>query len=222
MRKEAIEGRFFETLLGLNYVKGKKREELVNEAKSYASQLPEYAQWPNDSKQFWNAEAICWTNRLDSNVREAIRKELSFLQGSNLDLGSGSYSYVKNSVVADFAEEMLLVNDAKQKLVVDLEKKLPLSDHLFDSVTMVFVASYVKNLSNLFIEAKRVLKIGGKLVIFQSADPVMDIHGMHYKNNYGDSELKILLKQAGLKVRSFNRKLAGKEFLMLVGEKGVQ
>ena len=215
-----LEGAFFETLLGLNYAKGERFRRLVREAQQYACQLPPYAQWPQHAQQFWNAEAVCWKGRVDPAVRKAISRELSALQGLNLDLGAGSSSYTTNSVAADFAEEMLLVHDAPHKVALDLEKPLPLASEVFDSVTMVFVANYLANLPQLLREAKRVLAPGGQLVMVQSLAPVMELHRMHYRNSYGEAELKVLLKHAGFAVRSELRRLEGKELLFVRGKRG--
>lgn len=227
MKKEGelarIEQDFFSTLVELNYIsRNRKLNDVVARAASFARQLPAYNQWPHDAKQFWNAEALCWKGRVEKEVREAIKKELSFLSGYNLDLGSGSYSYVPNSVAADSSEEMLLLNDAEEKVVADLEKPLPFADQLFDSVTMIFLANYIKNVEQLLAEAKRVLKAGGKLAIVQSRDPVMELHRMHYKNSYSEPELKILLKGKGFAVNSYTKDVQGRKLLFVMGERGFQ
>lgn len=218
---EKAEQEFFNTLLELNYANERQRQTLVQKAQSIAQNIPHYSNWPHDPQHFWNAEALSWKQRIHPDVREALQEELSFLTGRNLDLGAGSFSYVKNSVAVDFAEEMLRLNDAQQKIVADLEGTLPVADESFDSVTMAFLANYIKNVPGLLAEAKRALKVGGTLVIVQSAYPVMDVHRMHYKNSYGEAELKILLRKDWFHVRSYNRNVAGRDLLFLVGEKSV-
>lgn len=218
MQKEEIkaEREFFNILLELNYAKGESQEQLIRKARGYAQFIPQYTNWPVDKKQFWNAEALCWHGRIENERRNKISNELSFLTGVNLDLGAGSYSYVKNSIAVDFSEEMLVLNEAENKVVADLEKPLAFKNEIFDSVTAVFVVNYIRNVEQLIKEAKQVLKVGGKFV-FVLADDVSDLHKMHYKNYYGQAELKILLQKSGFKVNSFVKD----NITFVVGEKGI-
>ncbi len=216
---ERTEQEFFETLQELNYVgKSMSLESVQYKASQLAKQIPRYSEWPQNAEQFWNAEALCWKGRVEKEVRDAIKNELSFLKGRNLDLGAGSVTYVDGSVVADFSEEMLLLNDAMHKVAVNLEKKLPFAEESFDSITMVFVASYIQNLGNLLNEAHRVLAFGGTIVLVQSPQPVVELHRMHYKNNYGEAELRIMLTHLGFTVRSYEKD-CGRELLFVIGEK---
>lgn len=220
MIAQRTEQEFFDTLLELNYVgKEMSLESVQYKASQLAKKIPRYSEWPHNAEQFWNAEALCWKGRVEKEVRETIKSELSFLKGQNLDLGAGSVTYVEDSVVADFSEEMLLLNDALHKVAVNLEKKLPFSEEAFDSITMVFVANYIRNLEQLLREAQRVLKLGGKLVIVQSQQPVIELHRMHYKNNYGEAELRILLKNIGFDVKSHTKYVFGREILFVLGRK---
>ncbi len=220
---ERTEREFFNALMEFNYLKSEsKKSEVLAKAVRLAQSIPRYSSWPNDAKQFWNAEALCWRGRVDKEVRAAIAKELAHLEnGYNLDLGAGSNSYVKNSVAVDFSEEMLLLSNAAEKVATDLEKELPFDDAAFDSVTAVFLVNYIKNFDNLIAEAKRVLKVNGKFVIVQSAMPVMELHRMHYRNFYGENEMKVLLKSKGFGVKSYLRNVNGTKLLFLVGERGI-
>ncbi|MBI4152965.1 class I SAM-dependent methyltransferase [Candidatus Woesearchaeota archaeon] len=217
---ERAEQEFFETLMELNYVgKSMSLESVRYKASQLAKQIPRYNEWPHNAEQFWNAEALCWKGRVEKEVREAIKKELSFLKGTNLDLGAGSVTYVDNSVAADFSEEMLLLNDAIRKVAVNLEKKLPFADESFDSITLVFVVNYITNIGQLLREAQRVLTLGGKLTLVQSQQPVVELHRVHYKNTYGEAELRIMLTHLGFHVKSYARDIQGRELLFLTGEK---
>ncbi|MBI4153003.1 class I SAM-dependent methyltransferase, partial [Candidatus Woesearchaeota archaeon] len=220
MIAQRTEQEFFDTLVELNYVgKEMSLDSIRYKASELAKQIPRYSEWPHNAEQFWNAEALCWKGRIEKEVRDAIKNELSFLKGKNLDLGAGSVTYVENSVVADFSDEMLLLNDAMQKVAVNLEKKLPFSEESFDSTTMVFVANYIGNFEQLLRETKRVLRLGGKLVIVQSLQPVVELHRMHYKNIYGEAELRILLKNIGFDVKSYVKDVSGREILLVIGRK---
>ncbi len=219
---ERKEQEFFNTLLELNYASGPRFQSVVQKAQSLAQEIPHYNGWPEHPQRFWNAEALCWRQRIDPRVREALQEELSFLKGRNLDFGAGSFSYVKNSVAVDFSEEMLQLNDAQEKFVADLEEPLLFQEESFDSATMVFLLSYIKDVPRLLAEAKRVLKVGGQLVIVQSPHPVMELHRMHYKNPYGEAELKILLRNGWHGVRSYMKEVGGRNLIFLLAEKGVQ
>lgn len=215
-----VEQEFFDTLLELNYVgKSMSLESVRNKASQLAKQIPRYNEWPHNAEQFWNAEALCWKGRVEKEVREAVKNELSFLKGNNLDLGAGTVTYVNNSVVADFSEEMLLLNDALHKVAVNLEKKLPFAEESFDSITLVFVANYIKNIAQLLDEAQRVLRLGGKLVLVQSQEPVIELHRLHYKNSYGEAELRIMLTNLGFTVKSHEKHVCGRELLFVVCQK---
>jgi SAM-dependent methyltransferase len=216
------EKEFYDILLDMNYTKDSKQiKHLIHKAASYAEQIPHYSQWPENDRQFWDAEALCWKSRIPEEVRKKIASELSFLRGANLDIGAGSTNYTPHSVALDISEEMLNLNIAKKKIVHNIEHPLPLSDNLFDSATLVFVASYVNNLSQLFTEIYRVLKVGGTMVIVQSLSPVFTLHQLHYRNNHGEAELRPLLQSAGFAVTSKVKTIANRSLLFLTGLKTV-
>ncbi|MBD3354738.1 methyltransferase domain-containing protein [Candidatus Woesearchaeota archaeon] len=148
-----------------------------------------------DAKFFWNVASYKWDERISLEVRNFIKKELSSLRGMNLSLGSGCYPYVKNSVLVDFSDEMLKKAEGCKKLKLDLNKgKLPFSENSFDSVTMVFVVDYLKNLDKLLIEVRRVLKDKGNLVIVNTKKPVDDFYRKQEIKHYNGEDLKRILK----------------------------
>jgi ubiquinone/menaquinone biosynthesis C-methylase UbiE len=122
--------------------------------------------WPKDNKAFWSAEAFMWEHKIGGEKRKLIKEELAFLEnGKNLDLGCGSYSYIK-STGFDFSEKMLQFNDnCVEKVVGDLEQKLPFKTNSFDSITAIFVLNYVHNYSLLLGEIKRILEEDGIFVM---------------------------------------------------------
>lgn len=139
----------------------------INKIKKIAQQVKWLQGWPEDKSAFWNGEAFMWEKKINQHKRELIEKELRVLKGKNLDLGCGSYSYLP-SVGLDISEKMLLFNDkCKERILGDLEKDLPFKEKEFDSITLVFVLNYVKNLKIIFKEIKRVLKDQGKLIVVQ-------------------------------------------------------
>lgn len=206
MQKEVLlaEREFFNTLLELNHTDRENQKQVILKAQNYAQQIPDYSKWPFDKQQFWNAEAICWRTRLSKEKRAVISNELSSLTGLNLDLGAGSHSYVKNSIAIDFSPEMLHLNNTPHKVVADLEKPLTFHSEIFDSITAIFIFNYIKNAQQLIKEAKRVLQVGGQFII-AIADNISPLHQLHYQNNYGPDELKILLKNNNFIVDSYTK-----------------
>ena len=148
------ETEFFKGLIELQY--GLNVEDKLGEISKNVSWA---RNWPEDKKSFWNAEAFMWNKKIDKEIRELIRGEVEFLSGGkNLDLGCGSYSYLK-SVGFDISEKMLNFNDnCLEKVIGDLENDLPFFANNFDSVTAIFVLNYVENYTFLLQEVKRVLK----------------------------------------------------------------
>jgi len=106
--EEDLRDAFFNKLFLIGYTKDKKKKaKLLKQAKLIAKKLPGLKDWPKDPKTFWNIESYGWESRIPKKIRDEIKKELSFLKGKNLSLGSGSHPYVKNSVLVDISEEML-------------------------------------------------------------------------------------------------------------------
>lgn len=153
------ETRFLQGLIELQY-----GENVQEKLKRLSMKIPWAKNWPENNKSFWNAEAFMWSFKIDKIVREVISKELSSLQGKNLDLGCGAYSYLP-SIGFDFSEKMLKFNtNCIKKIVGSLEEKLPFRESSFDSITAIFVLNYIKNYSLLLSEIFRVLKDDGNFI----------------------------------------------------------
>ena len=215
---EHAERQFFSTLLDFNYADEAQSKYLMKKATEHARKIPAFADWPYDGKQFWDAESLCWNGRIEREVRDSIRAELSHLQGKNVDLGAGSVCYVPHSVVADFSGEMLHLNPAQEKVTANLEEKLPFADELFDSATLVFVVNYIKNIHQLLVEMHRILSANGHAVIVQ-APSVSGLHKLHYKNSMGEAELRVLLGKLNFRVLSEHKEIHGKKLLFVDAEK---
>lgn len=157
--------------------------------------------WPEDDKAFWNAEAFMWGYKIEKEKRELVAKELKLLEkGKNLDLGCGSYSYIK-SVGFDISEKMLLFNDnLTEKIIGSLEKKLPFQDNSFDSVTAIFVVNYIKNYRQLLFEIARVLKPEGRLVAVISSRKINDWQRQKEVNDFSAKEWVSVFEKAGFLV----------------------
>jgi SAM-dependent methyltransferase len=175
--EEDLRDAFFNKLFLIGYEKDKKKKQkLLKQAKNIAKKIPDLKDWPKDPKTFWNIESYGWESRIPKEIREEIKKELSQLKGKNLSLGSGSHPYVANSTLIDISEEMLK-NLKGKKVILDLNKaKLPFKNNTFDSVTMVFIVDYLKNLKQLIKEVKRVLNKDGKLIIINSKKPINEFY----------------------------------------------
>ncbi len=160
--------------------------------------------WPDNNLAFWNAEAFMWSKKIDKIVRQLIEEELSFLQKKrnfrNLDLGCGAYSYLP-SVGFDFSEKMLLFNErCTEKVIGNLEEKLPFDDASFDSVTAVFVLNYVQDYNQLLSEIKRILRENGLFVMILSVRSINEWQRQKEINSFTALHWSSLLKDTGFKV----------------------
>lgn len=160
--------------------------------------------WPDNNLAFWNAEAFMWSKKIDKTVRKIIEEELAFLQKKrnfrNLDLGCGAYSYLP-SVGFDLSEKMLLFNErCTEKVIGNLEEKLPFDDSSFDSVTAVFLLNYVQNYNQLLSEIKRILRDRGQFVMILSAHPVNEWQRQKEVNSFTAVHWFLLLENVGFRV----------------------
>ena len=211
---------FYQTLMELDYTQDEsRREKRIEQATRYSDRVPNLNGWPDDLQAFWNGESFGWSKKIDTDVRQAITDDLAHLDGYNLDIGGGSMLYMPGSVVMDISEDMLTLNDAASKVHGSAEEPLPFERELFDSVTMIFLVGYIKNVEQLFHETHRVLKNGGKAVIIQSINPIFVLHRSHYQNGYELPELQILLQSIGFSVHAATKDYAGKKCIYIEAEK---
>ncbi len=166
-----------------------------------SSSIPWAKGWPDNNPAFWNAEAFMWSKKIDKTVRKLIEKELAFLSnGRNLDLGCGAYSYLP-SVGFDFSEKMLQFNDhCTEKVIGNLEGKLPFNDTSFDSITAVFLFNYIRNYQPLFLEIKRILRNEGQFVMILSSTPINEWQKQKEINSFTPQHWVSLLELVGFKV----------------------
>lgn len=178
----------------------------IKELKEISKEISWLEGWPEERKAFWNGEAFMWRNKISGEKRELIKKELGFLEGGrNLDLGCGSYSYIK-SVGFDVSEKMLLLNgNLSERIGGDLEGKLPFKEREFDSVTLVLVLDYVKNYKGLLKEVWRVLKEKGILMVVQAASEVNEWQGQKAVNKFSFKKWERVLEGVGFKVEFYEK-----------------
>lgn len=184
----------------------------MKKAKALADKIPEFRGWPKGRK-FWDIEALSWVIKIPPHVREFIKKELLNVikPGSlNLALASGSYPYIKDSVLLDYSKKMLenVTVKYRKKVIHDLQKiPWPFKSNTFDSITAVFIIDYLKNLKQVFKEARRILKTKGKLIIVQSAKPLGEFYKTKLVKEYKPDEIVKLLKQAGFRAKQESKRV---------------
>ena len=195
------ENEFLIGLLELGY--GEAVEEKL---KKLSSEVVWAKGWPHDRRAFWNGEAFMWRKKIHMRLRSVIAEELSaFNGGRNLDIGCGAFSYVK-SVGFDVAEKMLQFNsNLSEKVVGDLNSRLPFGNGSFDSVTAVFVLNYVENLNLLLLEVKRVLREGGKLMVVLYSGQVNSWQRQKEVRHLNLEEWREVLEKSGFRVRVWER-----------------
>jgi len=152
----------------------------ISELKETCSQVDWAKGFPESKEAFWNCAAFMWQRKIKKDKREMIKLEIQNLLGTskhkNIDIGSGSYSYIP-SVAFDCSKKMLDFNDSVlEKVQGDIEAKWPFENESFETVTAVFVLNYLKNLDLVFSEIKRVLNQNGKLIAVISATGVTGLH----------------------------------------------
>jgi len=165
---------------------------------------------------FWNYESNRWDIAINKRVRQFIKKELK-VKGRILDFGAGSFCYVNRSVACDLSYLMLKRNESRLKVLCHFHKKsLPFKDAVFDSVLLIFVVDYIKNLNLLFSEIKRVLKKKGKVVVVQSN--TCGVYNEMKKKQLSQKQLEKVMRKY-FKINSSEKIFQKKKFLFVVGEK---
>ena len=131
-----------------------------------------------DNQQAYNA----WSETYDSvenKTRDLEAKALrAMISGENLDIleigcGTGKnteflQTIAKKLIGADFSEEMLAL--AKRKITaknvefkqMDLRESWDFADDSFDLITCSLTLEHIENLDFVFVEARRVLRSGGR------------------------------------------------------------
>lgn len=104
---------------------------LIKKAQKQAKEVPRLKGWPN-GPIFWDIESENWNNKIHKEIREFLKKEIKKLiskDSKNLSIGSGSFPYIKNSILLDYSKEMLNKAPKKYKRILfnlNSNKKIPL------------------------------------------------------------------------------------------------
>jgi ubiquinone/menaquinone biosynthesis C-methylase UbiE len=99
---------------------------------------------------------------------EALKKAIpQGKKGLEIGVGTGRFAAVLGIEYGiDPSEKMLKIAQKRGiKTFLGYGEKLPFNDEEFDFVAIIITICFVKNPENVIKEAKRVLKIGGKLII---------------------------------------------------------
>ena len=196
-----IETQFLEGLIELQY-----GQNVVGKLKNLAPKIPWAKGWPHDDTAFWNAEAFMWERKIERKKRDLILREVRCLMGGkNLDLGCGGYSYIP-SVGFDLSAQMLKQNEqCQEKVVGDVEKKLPFKRGEFSSVTAVFVLNYVRNYLGLLNEISRVLTAQGAFVMILYSGELNEWQKQKEVNRFSAQKWNRILKEAGFRVQWYEK-----------------
>ncbi len=100
---------------------------------------------------------------------ERINVVLPFISGGLLDIGAGPNTLVKRYGRGKGVDVFGWGGGA---LVVPDTSHLPFPDKSFDTITMVACLNHIPNRQEVLIEAKRLIKPGGKLIITM-LDPIL-------------------------------------------------
>ncbi len=222
-KQDKLKNDFFDILFRLNIISDKEeKKKLIEKATKIADKIPELKGWPKDNKKFWDVEAYAWLGQIPKKIRELIKIELLKripLGGLNLSLGSGSYPYIEDSVLLDLSRKMLKSVSTikfKSRIEYNLEKgKLPFRSRSFDTITMVFVIDYLKNLKSVLKEIKRILKKNGKLILVQSEKPINEVYRTQEVHHLIEEDIRLLLEESGFEVK-ISKKNIGKIVLLFV------
>jgi len=214
---------FMDRLIALNMIKNEdEKQRAIESLKFLALKIPELKGWPEDKVKFWDMEATRWGLQISSDVREAIKQEILkriAKNGYSLEIGCGACPVIDGSgaTAMDVSEEMLSYIDKEKYgfvICADAENKIPFGNKSFDSVLMVFVVNYLKNLENVLSEIKRVLKKDGKIIIIQS-DFIDRWYEIQEAKSYLANELKKIISKAGFAVKIGRISIGKKELVVL-------
>lgn len=216
-REEFEQGKLFDEFEAVLFRINHKHEDIVDDAVKAAKKVKEYNDWPENREKFWDLEAANWKYRVPVHVKDFISAELKKRIGDiNLDIGSGSSSYVKG-VSLDISYEMLYWNGNKDK-VQGTGENLPFKKGSFDSVTMVFTANYT-DFGKIAKEISKVLKKRGKAICVQSAKPVHKLHQLAENKDFSVDKIMYEFNKLGLKVRKELKKAGNTELVFIEGQK---
>ena len=148
-----------------------------------------------------------------------IKIVLPYLEGSLLDIGCGTNKLVRSYSGKGVGTDVYQWGDVD--VLVEDTAKLPFDEKTFDTITFVATLNHIPNRTEVLLEAKRVLKDSGKLIVTMIPpkisrvwhwirkpwDPDQSERGMKEGEVYGftENELSELLSEAGFEI-TFKKK----------------
>jgi len=148
-----------------------------------------------------------------------IKIVLPYLEGSLLDIGCGTNKLVRSYSGKGIGTDVYQWGDVD--VLVEDTAKLPFDEKTFDTITFVATLNHIPNRTEVLLEAKRVLKDSGKLIVTMIPpkisrvwhgirkpwDPDQSERGMKEGEVYGftENELSELLSEAGFEI-TFKKK----------------
>lgn len=187
---------FFNTLLELHYSDDKTK--IIESIEQLATKIPYLQGYPKNKTAFWNSESFMWGYKIDTETRAVIKTYLDRTISKTtlpLDLGCGAHSYIL-SIGFDISPKMLDLNDnAKEKIIGDVEQLLPFLTHSQKAITAIFLLNYIHNIDQCLQEIKRILERDGVFITIFSRDPVNPYYQKHQQQQKSADEWLTLLKK---------------------------
>ena len=148
-----------------------------------------------------------------------IKIVLPYLEGSLLNIGCGTNELVRSYSGKGIGTDVYQWGDVD--VVVEDTAKLPFDEKTFDTITIVAALNHIPNRTEVLLEAKRVLKDSGKLIVTMIPPKISRVwhgirkpwdadqseRGMKEGEVYGltKNELSELLSEAGFEI-TFKKK----------------
>lgn len=92
-----------------------------------------------------------------------IKTVLPHVEGSLLDIGCGTNELVRTYNQKGIGVDVYQWGDVD--VIVEDTSKLPFDDNTFDTVTIIAALNHIPNRVEVLLEAKRVLKKSGKIIV---------------------------------------------------------
>lgn len=143
-----------------------------------------------------------------------IKMVLPYIEGSLLDIGCGTNELVRSYAGKGIGTDVYQWGDVD--VVVEDTAKLPFDEKSFDTITIIAALNHITNRAEVLIEAKRVLKDSGKLIVTMIPPKISRVwhrvrkpwdvdqseRGMKEGEVYGinEKELSKLLSEAGFEI----------------------